>query len=978
MLLVLIGATRAELLSAQSTSTAMLTGVVRSPDRQPVSRARVTLSTTGTDVAYETTTSLSGAFVFSIVRPGDYQLRVESLGYRPLLAVGLGLAAGTSRNLTFTLTVDPPPVTQIDTIRVAGVAVQSGGGQPSLRRIGSLEVRETPHRYGDLASIVSSSSWFDDALGSLGLPTDQTLIVADGIPVYAATHPTAFGEALPAPQFNTSSIASAAVVLDGGAMDMPGSLGPVVAIETLAAGATAGVEASGAFSNDAGWSSSRHAFEAPGLTSWQGGVRGDVVTSPSSRLLVAGEALSQETPFPARLDEATAAMFGALDPALVTDLSSPSVERYSRYSSLLRFDAQQGPQGQFFGRLSGSVVKRDFDASGAPTAVGPAALDEESLEFSSAFGVISQVGSNLQADVRMGISGSRRDFTSGSDGPTPARLLSAAAPMGAPAYGGGSSDRLDFNLIPALRIEQESATVTLGASIRLSRHDMEQSGADARSIHFSDPAAVEAGRGLAMEVTAPATRFGTREYGAFARYESRVSDGVTITLGARFDREALGGPGVADYVDWRLASGLSPSEYKDSYNQVGVRGSVVWQPVRGGGTTVMMSGSIRDGDIDPRVVHSLYAQAGDAESMRYLGFGLDWPDASIPSFGATPEIVISMLGPDARAPRNGLATATLLQALTPATTVSVGGTYRRTDFLMRIRDLNLPVTPSALDPHGRPIWGSLSQDGRIIATTDPGSRRFGGFGRVSAFDPSGWSEYMGATLSLTHAGGPVSTTASYTWSETTDNWVGARSGSMEARLLSPLSTDAEAADWSEGVSDFDVTHRASVVATLRKDIVTIGALYRFRSGQPFTPGYRTGVDANGDGSVENDVAPTPDASTLGTLADAWPCLDPSDTFAPRNSCRGPSSHSLNLRLDFDLSGILGRPASIEIDGLDLIETQDGIVDDALLLVNPSGSIVTSPDGNTVTIPTIVNESFGTILYPSSRGRMIRIGMRIGA
>lgn len=937
----------------------------------------MTLSTTGADVAYETTTSLSGAFVFAIVRPGDYQLRVESLGYRPLLAVGLGLGAGTSRNLTLTLTVDPPPVTQVDTIRVAGVAVQSGGGQPGLRRIGSAEIRETPHRYGDLASIVSSSSWFDDALGSLGLPTDQTLIVADGLPVYTATHPTMFGEAQPAPQFNTSTIASAAVVLDGGTMDVPGSLGPVVAIETLAAGATAGVQASGAFSNDAGWSSSRHDFDTPGLTSWQGGVRGDVVTSPSSRLLVAGEALSQETPFPARLDEATAAMFGVLDPALVTDLSSPSVERYSRYSSLIRFDAQQGPQGQFFGRLSGSVVKRDFDALGAPTAVGSVALGEESLDFSSAFGVISQVGPTLQADVRMGISASRRDFTSGSEGQSPALLLSAAAPLGAPAYGGGTSDRLDFNLIPALRVEQESATLTAGLSVRLSRHDMQQSGTDARSFYFSDPAAVEAGRGLAMETTAPATRFGTREYGAFAHYESRISDGVTITLGARFDHEALGGPGVAENVDWRVASGLSTSEYKASYNQVGVRGALVWQPVPGGGTTLMMSGSLRDGDVDPRVVHSLYSQAGDAESMRYLGTGLDWPDASIPSSTPT-ETVLSMLGPDARAPRTGLATATLRQALTPTTALSVGGVYRRTDFLMRIRDLNLPVSPAALDPYGRPIWGTLSQDGSIIAATDAGSRRFGGFGRVTAFDPSGWSEYMGATLSLTHTGSLVSTAASYTWSETTDNWLGARSGSMEARLPSPLSTDAEADDWSEGVSDFDATHRASVVATLRKDVVIFGALYRFRSGLPFTPGYRAGVDANGDGFVENDVARIPDESTLGALAESWSCLGSTDAFAVRNSCRGPSSHSLNLRLGFDLTGLLGRPASLTVDGLDLIETRDGIVDDALLLVDPSASIVTSPDGSTVTIPTIVNESFGTILYPTSRGRMIRIGMRIGA
>jgi hypothetical protein len=66
-----------------------------------------------------------------------------------------------------------------------------------------------------------------------------------------------------------------------------------------------------------------------------------------------------------------------------------------------------------------------------------------------------------------------------------------------------------------------------------------------------------------------------------------------------------------------------------------------------------------------------------------------------------------------------------------------------------------------------------------------------------------------------------------------------------------------------------------------------------------------------------------------------------------------------------------------IDGFNLIENGDGVVDDALLLVDPDASIVTSPDGTVVTIPFTVNPDFGRILYPTSRGRMIRVGFRIG-
>lgn len=963
--------------ASQAVSSAAVTGIVRSATLEPIARARVTLSPPGSEPAYETTTSLSGAFAFSIVRPGSWDVRVEAIGFRPLLATGLDLGEGSSRNLTFTLTAEPPPVTRVDTLVLASAPVQSAGGRPGERRLGELEVGAVPHRFGDLASVVGTSTYFDDALGGLGLPGDRTLIVADGVPFYTAAHPVVHADRVPLPLFSNSVVERATVLLDGGSMEMPGASGPVVSIGTLTPVASSAGAVGGFFSNDAGWSSSRQTFDAPGLTSWQGDAQAHVSVTPTSRLVIAGSAMSQETPLPPRIDETTAASL-ALDAGLVADLSEPTVERYSRYSSLIRFDAQQGPRGQFFGRLAGSWVGRDFDALGAPEAPGAAAIAEESLDFSAAFGHTSQVGPELQSDVRLGISGSRRDFTDGADGLAPATLVSTAAPLGAPSAAAGMSNRLDFILIPSLTLQQANATLRGGVSIRLSKHEMQQGDGDLRSRFYSDAAALDAGHGYAMEETIPGTSFGTREYSAFATYENRVSDRLSVILGARFDHEALGGPGGMENDVWLAATGLSTAAYKPSFNQIGVRGLLVWQPVPGGNTSVTMSASLRDGDLDPRVVHAFYSGSGGATSSHYLGAGLDWPDSTIPTTPDDPLTTLSLLGPDTRAPRTAVSAIHLRQTLASTTAITIGGTYRRTDFLMRRRNLNLPVSPAATDPSGRPVWGDLTQDGSILATMDPGGRRFGEFGRVTALDPSGWSEYVGATVSLVHTQNALSTAASYTWSETMDNWLGARSESLDARMPSMLTTDADAPDWSEGVSDFDATHRASVATMLRFEPVSIGALYRFRSGLPFTPGYRAGVDANGDGSALNDVAPIPDAGSLGALASEWACLEQDETFAVRNGCRGPSSHSLDLRLAFDLSGLLGRPASLAVEALDVVERRDGVVDRALLLVDPTGTITTSPDGSTVTIPTIVNDSFGTILYPTSRGRMIRIGMRIGA
>jgi hypothetical protein len=67
--------------------------------------------------------------------------------------------------------------------------------------------------------------------------------------------------------------------------------------------------------------------------------------------------------------------------------------------------------------------------------------------------------------------------------------------------------------------------------------------------------------------------------------------------------------------------------------------------------------------------------------------------------------------------------------------------------------------------------------------------------------------------------------------------------------------------------------------------------------------------------------------------------------------------------------------SLVLDGLNLIEAEEGVVDDALLLVDPSGTI--SSAGGVVTIPLTTNPDFGSLLYSSSRGRMLRVGLRIG-
>jgi hypothetical protein len=227
------------------------------------------------------------------------------------------------------------------------------------------------------------------------------------------------------------------------------------------------------------------------------------------------------------------------------------------------------------------------------------------------------------------------------------------------------------------------------------------------------------------------------------------------------------------------------------------------------------------------------------------------------------------------------------------------------------------------------------------------------------------------TVGLEHTSGPLDLTASYTRSTTEDNWYGAAAGAIDAAIVPGLPESAGV--WEEGVSDFDVPDRFVATALLAAgERISVGATYRFASGLPFTPGYRPGVDVNGDGSGFNDPAFVPSLGDLGGLTSEWSCLqDLAGAFATRNACRGDARHTLDLRLQIGLPFGGGRVARIVVDALDLLESEEGIRDTALLLADPGAPLTASG------VPVTVNPNFGEIVVPGTAGRVLRIGVRLG-
>jgi hypothetical protein len=222
--------------------------------------------------------------------------------------------------------------------------------------------------------------------------------------------------------------------------------------------------------------------------------------------------------------------------------------------------------------------------------------------------------------------------------------------------------------------------------------------------------------------------------------------------------------------------------------------------------------------------------------------------------------------------------------------------------------------------------------------------------------------------------------ASYTYSRTTDNWLGAAGGGPDAQL-SPFPDGLNGSDWARGRSDFDVPHRllagAELVVPARMS-VRLGVLYQYRSGYPFTPGFRPGVDANGDGSGSND--PTfVDNSIQGmdALVAQWDCLRPQiGRFASRNSCRTPAIHSLSARLALGPIRVGDHQAELVADALNVVHSDAGIVDRALYLVDRTRAVAMNPQTGVWTVPLVANPNFGRLLVRQTGATVWRVGLRM--
>jgi hypothetical protein len=167
------------------------------------------------------------------------------------------------------------------------------------------------------------------------------------------------------------------------------------------------------------------------------------------------------------------------------------------------------------------------------------------------------------------------------------------------------------------------------------------------------------------------------------------------------------------------------------------------------------------------------------------------------------------------------------------------------------------------NPYLLPVQTDFPAFAPVTLCNDPNAVGYGrpdcNYGNISEFDNGGWANYNGLQMNLTtrnlHG---MTGTLSYTYSKTMDNATDAfvstgTGGSSIAFAQNPLDTDAG----ERGVSGNSYTHVVGAQFTYQvpgyvkgnrlvaraTSGFTLSALYRYSSGQPYTPYQSIGLDS---------------------------------------------------------------------------------------------------------------------------------------
>jgi hypothetical protein len=442
----------------------------------------------------------------------------------------------------------------------------------------------------------------------------------------------------------------------------------------------------------------------------------------------------------------------------------------------------------------------------------------------------------------------------------PAVSISGAATWGTSTNAPTARDLDVWQFADTLTWQRQSHLVKAGVDILHNRVDIAFPGAIQGSYSFQSLAAFERGayQQYQQAFGVPSLLQRNPNAGLFVQDEWRVSSGLTLNAGLRYDLQLLPSPIALD------TNNLSP------------RIGAAWA-APDGRTVVRASGGVYFDRIPLRATSNALQRDGIQYKVAIVSRGE--PGAPVfpgvmSGFPSGLLTAITSIDPDIQNGRSEQGAVQVERAVGTAASVTAGYSYLRGHGIIMSRNINVP-TLSASEAAALGVAN--------LGRPDPA------FGNISQYQSVGDSWFHGLTLSFNARAGTWGTTrVSYTLSRAVDD-------AGNAFFNTPQDNDNVLAD--KGPSDNDQRHRVMISGTVGAarsnrpgwralQGFELGCVFSFATGTPFN--VLTGNDRNGDTNVNDRPA-----------------------GVGRNSGRLPSAASFDVRL----SRVFTLPGGQRLEGL---------------------------------------------------------------
>ena len=984
-------------LVAQSLTLGSLRGTVQTAGGERLSGVSVTVEGRAGAVIKAVETNSNGGFRVSLLMPGTYAVLAEQVGYQPVRLSGIVVVAGSTTTLSVDLERRPPPIVAVTERSSAGT--HAGGSSGPVVTGGALEAfdrsRDAAGSARDVSTLVGAGDGRAGlAIGAAGLPASFSRLYADGVLETLLRHPGLRAEPAGSPLFHRDALNQMQFLGVASDLEWRGTPGTIAALQTRGGGRRLGVAPYGSYSSAKLGGNSLDNFSDSTASSFQvGAVLSGAIIPDTLHALVRVDYSSLEQPTAApwvndssRYNGAPVSLRETL-PRIGTDSFNTALAPYA--SSVVRRWKGGGGQGRLdwqIAKTSALLLRLGYatwteDAPQLGTDLfGGAATSLKARDLTAAAG-LTTTRTDLANEFHAGFSAARREWK--QTGFAGTLLAGDAVALGSSPLFPATFDTKAVDLSDAVQYSRAGHQIKGGVAVNLLSYEQDYRFGALGLFSFGDLDRFGAAEGTFFQTVRASgpVKFTVTEPGVFLQDTYEVGSDVQLMAGVRYEKQIFPSNKLSADTGWKHASGIATNFVpKEKGVSIFPRAGFVWDVQHRGQWVLRGSGGLYHGDLDPAMFAEAMTFDGSATVLRGQGAFPSWPAVPPAALAPTAGKRLTLFTDTYHAPRSAKFDLGISRADAGGTTVTVTGSYGHTDYLPRRVDLNRPAASGRTTQEGRPVYGTLVQQGGLVSPAPGSNRRFDDFDLVSALAPTGYVDHYEVTALLERrVARGISINASYTYSKTTDNLVGSLQADP-ADQLDPFPDGLPGGgDWSAGRSDLDVPHRVAARVEYQssgRTPIVLGARWRWRSGLPYTPGFRPGVDLNGDGAGNNDPVYV-DQSVSALFSGAGCSAAAAGTFALRNSCREKGVQALDLRLAIGLPMRLGGGGRLwaSVDALDLVSSETGVVDRAAVLIDSSGSLATGT-GGTVTIPFIPNPNFGKLLSRRVEPRLLRFGLRV--